>query len=310
MNLMRLPWRRSKRGPVECPLVLPTTKRPHSQGSYIVRLSEENRKRLGVGNLSYLKIAYGRASVLGRLVVDHELDDRTICMDQTHRVALGLEGILQGQSRRGLIYGEAGGGVSPAELTDISQPIRITTSKFRGPNLLERLLRYQYIVCRVHVALNVDMEKPIARLSENSLEVIGVAPGDKVRVIGELSSRSVRCLALSSISTLPSEDMKRAFGEPFGAAVDSDSGLPWCTLDKQTRDELDVKPWDNVLVSRSLWQVLASEFRSVGLAISLSLVGVALSLPNDGASYFPVALIGLGLVMALLLILVQVRSRL
>ena len=42
---------------IECSRIIPTVERPGSQGTYIVRLSENNRRRLRVRNGVYLRYA-------------------------------------------------------------------------------------------------------------------------------------------------------------------------------------------------------------------------------------------------------------
>ncbi len=77
---------------IQCMRLAPTQYRPDSEGTYIVRLSPNNRTRLKVRNKSYLKVSYGETSTLACLIVDKSLnDDDIIRMDQTVRTAIGLD---------------------------------------------------------------------------------------------------------------------------------------------------------------------------------------------------------------------------
>jgi len=317
--------------PLKCLEVERTVDRPNSQGTYIVRLSGHNRKRLGVHDGSYVGISYKNMSAVACLSVDDHLDDQTIRMDQTHRVALGIESVLQGTNEKRLVYSK-----EPNDQTardgELDSPIRIKASGFRGPRLLQRLLRFQYLLCRVHTARNVDMEKPVSRLPPDALQIVGIKPGDQVQLISDSETVSIRCFEVHATrpdhDEFPGANME-AYPSPLkpasdkekepALAGDSDSSndyqstLPWCTIDFETRKRLGVKPWDVILVGRSVTQALMSELQTVSLAIVLSLVGVAITLPKElipqDNDYARPGLVGLGLVAILGLIIARIRSR-
>ena len=84
-------------------------------------------------------------------------------------------------------------------------------------------------------------------------------------------------------------------------------------MDRQTRELLGVKPWQTILVRRYLPPVLASELSNVALTLAAGVVGVAVSLPaNYTTSYpwLPAAPIVSGLITAVFLTLVKLRSKL
>jgi hypothetical protein len=59
---MRWPYF-SKKPAIECTRVKRTGERPGSEGTYIVRLSRENVRRLKARNGVYVKVSQGEASV-------------------------------------------------------------------------------------------------------------------------------------------------------------------------------------------------------------------------------------------------------
>ncbi|MFC1585211.1 hypothetical protein ACFL5V_06675 [Fibrobacterota bacterium] len=136
--------------------VIPTAERPGSEGTYIIRLSPGNLKKLSIANGSYVRISYGTASVLGCTSVDDQLDEHTLRMDQTLRQAVWLEKIMQGKGKKELEYKPDGSG-------DIEHPVSVRPSAFKGPTLLARLLKQQYLMCLIHHAMSRDSEKPLAR---------------------------------------------------------------------------------------------------------------------------------------------------
>ena len=145
---------------IQCMRLAPTQYRPDSEGTYIVRLSPNNRTRLKVRNKSYLKVSYGEASTLACLIVDKSLnDDDIIRMDQTVRTAIGLDKMMQGSDAKKSYFQDR----------ILPQPIIIEPSNFPGPGLLGRLLKQQYLICIIHHALPTDMEPPIARLKRSSM---------------------------------------------------------------------------------------------------------------------------------------------
>jgi hypothetical protein len=299
-------WAKSAKHFRECTKVIPTSDRPGSEGTYIVRLSEANRRLLKVRNGAYLKVSYGKASALARLSVDKNLDDKTIRIDQTLRTAICLEKVMQGvKKKKELVYDPTGRGT-------LERPIAVERSGFRGPSLLGRLVKQQYLVCLVHHAKPRDMEKPIARLATQSMEVLGVEPGDKVLLASEKGRKSIRCLALDSKDALPLKETMRDFTAPCPETHYDDTLLPWVTIDLQTRRKLGVEPWEPIMVGRDPYHALAQEFSQVGLAVALSALGGAVVVPEaitQKCPWAPWAIVGAGFVGVLALVWLKIRSR-
>jgi hypothetical protein len=303
-------WARSPNKPsIEITRVKRTDKRPGSEGTYIVRLSRANVRQLKIRNGAYLKVSYGEASVIACLSVDETLDEETIRIDQTLRTALYLERVMQGSREKELVY-------TPDKRGNLAHPIIIQRSKFRGPSVLARLVKQQYLICTVHIAMAEDMEKPIVRLPEDSMKVIGIQPGDKVLLISEKGRKRVRlrCLALDPKKQLPLETMKATWPlpNPDASSTDQELNLPWITLDLQTRLELGVDPWQPIIVGRDPYHALTSEFTTVAMALALSALGGAVVIPQilqDKHPWLPLSIILASFAIVSILIGLKIRSR-
>ena len=291
---------RSAESSIKCTRVCPTSERPGSKGTYIVRLSRANTRRLKARNGAYLKVSYGEASVLACLSDDPGLDDETIRMDQTLRTAICLEKIMQGSAAKELVY-------SPDAARDLEEPIRIERSAFRGPTLLARLVKQQYLICLVHQALSMDMETPIARLTNSSMEVIGIQSGDKILLISEKNRKPLRCLPLDT-EGLPLEAMRTVFTPVCPDVEDQDMLLPWVTIDLQTRLDLGVAPWQPIIVGRDPGNAIVSEFGQVVLGVALAAVGGSIIAADYADISFSYGILVAGFVV-LLLTVFKIRSR-
>ncbi len=290
---------------IDCHRVRPTRTRPGSRGTFIARLSPRNAGTLGAWDGTYLNVTYNQASVLACLSVDHTLDNDTVSLDQTLRQAICLEKIMQGLGIKELVY-------DPDEQIALEYPVRIRRSRFTGPSFLARMLKQQYQVCIIHHAMIQDMETPIARMTPRSMEVIGIQPGDKVKLIGEKGSKSIRCLSLDTDSELPLKTMYNYFTPPCPVDTYQALTLPWITLDLQTRLDLKIKPWQPIIAARDPLHVLAWELGGLAAAVALSALGGAVVLPKEVSTQYPWlpgGIIATGFFVVLLFILIKIRSR-
>ncbi len=154
--------------------------------------------------------------------------------------------------------------------------------------------------------MSEDMEKPITRLTHNSMEAIGIQPGDKILLISEKCRKSMRCLALDTDKNLPSDTMLNTFtGWRCPELEDKDLRLPWVTLDLQTRLELGVDPWVPIIVGRDPYHTLLSEFSEVALAVALGVVGGALFFQGHPLVQFAILFAGFVAVSGLILSKIQ-----
>ena len=306
-------WKKSARPFIECTRLSSTSNRPRSEGTYIVRLSLANKQQLRARNGAYLKVSYGNASVLASLSVDKELDDETIRMDQTLRTAICLEKVMGEEE---LVY-------RPGAKGSLENKILIERSSFPGPTLLARLVKQQYLICVVHHAIPRDMETPLARLTKQSMQVIGIQPGDKVLLISssEKKWKRLRCLPLEEEGEeLPLPTMRKYFHSPCPKEWYRDLHLPWITMDKQSRLTLDARPWHSIIVGRDPRHAIASELSEVVLAVALAAVGGSFVVPSDGfqipmlnfamtGAQASFAILSIGFLLVLTFIWLKIRSR-
>lgn len=281
--------------------VIRTDKRPGSEGTFIVRLTRARSRQLRMKNGQYARVRYGNSSVTACLSIDDELaDDETIRMDQTLRTAIGLEPMMQRPDREELVYRPYGAG-------DLKFPINVQKSEFKGPGLLTRTLKQQYLVCTVHNAMVWDMENPIVRMAEWAMQSLGLEPGDQVCLINENHHLSMRCLPLDTKHQLPLRIMEEDFAAwKYPLPENEDLRLPWITIDRQTRLALDVQPWEPILVGRDTGHLLASEYGHIALAIALGALGGAIVV--DFLLFQLISLL-VGLTVISLLIWAKIRSR-
>ena len=274
----------------------PTRERPGSEGTYIVRISTQSLEKLAVADGSYVRIHYGKASVLGCVKVDAHLADDMLRLDQTLRTAIGLDRIMQGSGDREDLANDC---------RILVHPIYVTASTFKGPGWLSRLIKHQYLVCFIHHALPEDMETPLVRLPKTAMDVLGIQAGGKVLLCSEENTVRLRCLLLDSRTTMPLESMKNHFTQPWeDEQGDTTSLLPWIAIDLQTRLKLKVDPWQPIFVSRDPIHALVSEFDQIVVAVALAAV-----LGTVGFSGYEWQIMVFGLVMIFWLIFTKLRSR-
>ena len=122
------------------------------------------------------------------------------------------------------------------------------------------------------------------RLLEDSMKIIGINSGDKVLLISEKRRKRVRCLTLDpgKYKNLPSRIMKETWPHPDIPGFSSDPllNLPWITVDHQIRLDLDVQPWQSIIVGRDPRHAVSTEFSTVAMAVALSALGGAVTVPE------------------------------
>ncbi len=288
---------------VTCSHVMPTSERPDSEGTYIVRLTPDKSQELKAKKKEYLRVRYGNNSVLARLSVDVDnkiKNDETILMDQTIRTAIGLTSIMQGRGKKKLSYRKG-------KNSQLKYPINVQRAEFKGPSRFTKMLRQQYLICIVHNSMVSDMETPLVRLRERAMQVLGVKPGDRVRLINGEHMTNLRCLPLDPKEQLPLKSMKKEFADwKSPIPKEEDMRLPWITLDKQTRLMLGVRPWQPIVVGRDTGQALKSELGEVALAVALATLGGAIVVKSP---IWQGIILAAGLLAVSVLISMKIRSR-
>lgn len=146
----------------------------------------------------------------------------------------------------------------------------------KEPNRMgRRVFRYRHAICRVGRTSSADMEKPLARLSQEVLEGIGVNGGQEVvieAVAREKDTAEIRSLKLRAlpkrVEIPPFTQDAPDFFEETGSL-----DLPTIHLDSIRRRKLGIVQGSAVYVRPSLVSVLLEELSSVLLLLAAGIVG-------------------------------------
>jgi len=135
-------------------------------------------------------------------------------------------------------------------------------------------LGYQWMLFRVHRALDGDWETPICRVRQRYLASLGIHDGGVVVVESVAKRATRRLLAANDNETEETED-DIGFEGHLGAAPLF--RFPCIYMDLSTRSQLDAVPGQVVWVRRELWSVVSREFLKNASALALAFLGIAFS---------------------------------
>jgi hypothetical protein len=158
-------------------------------------------------------------------------------------------------------------GVRPGELIAVD-PTRVPI-KLRE---LTKMARRRTAVMRVRSACDPDVGHDIGRITEDLFEVLGLAPGERVTLIGRVTGRG---RALTSVRALPgrwSRQSASGHGLDIQAEVGRDN-LPRIALDLVSRQALGVVPGSPVLVRPAYGELLADEAAKALTALAVGATG-------------------------------------
>ena len=209
--------------------------------------------------------------------------------------------------------------VRPGERITICNVHPSKWTRLRG--LAKRFLGIEYIYCRVHKAYYPDMEKPLCRLSDPALDVIGVDHGGRVNVeslidseSGGLAWKRISLKVLAADGDILREregDLEKkmtAYYPDFAFLMGMRRDVYWMFLDKAARDALKVKEGEAVRVHRDVVHALRGET----VAFLVILMGVLISLTGGELGSSTVSLVAAISAMGLLAVFVvvwKIRSR-
>jgi hypothetical protein len=151
------------------------------------------------------------------------------------------------------------------------------------PSAVGSLLGYQWMLFRVHRALDGDFETPICRVRQQYLSTLGIHDGGIV-VVESVANRAIRRLlpadekqteSLLDFDGQLEGDNTLSFEEKLGA--DKGLRIPCIYLDYATRDQLHIVPGQVVWVRRELPSVFRREFLKIASALALAVLGIAFS---------------------------------
>ena len=142
-----------------------------------------------------------------------------------------------------------------------------------------RIFSFRHCVCRVHVATTTDMEKPIARVSESVLDVLGIPSGSQVVVEGVANGDRGPVMTLLTrriLAVREPDEITRTTGIPSVATHVGHADIPSVHLDLNARQALGVSPGSAVYVRPSLGSALTGRFTEVGAVLLISFVSATI----------------------------------
>jgi len=136
-------------------------------------------------------------------------------------------------------------------------------------------------VVRVGRTAMIDIEKPITRLPEEVLDLLGLSLGERVIVeaLGVTKERStarsvsLRALPMRSRSSLL--DARSTVGVPDFQQLVGDEDVPLISLDLAARERLGIVPGAPVYLRPAISGVLAREFSSMTLLFAAAVFSAA-----------------------------------
>lgn len=139
------------------------------------------------------------------------------------------------------------------------------------------IFRDRHVVVRAMPPIgDTDVGYPVTRMSDEVMDLLGLLPGDRVLVRGQLrthTTRSGATLLNRELRALPRRSAERPLGVDLRSAIGVDS-LPLVTLDLIRRKQLGIEPGQPVLMRPAFRSLAAGE-------ITVALNGLALAVAGS-----------------------------
>lgn len=201
-------------------------------------------------------------------------------------------------------------------------PIRRTRGQALSELLGNRILRRRYLFMRVCSADPGDMEKKMARVPADALELLGTNSGGRLVIThpicgeGEAyteSQISVQAYGLTDEISERRKKHREAGGlyARYPKAADLlgvDPDLASIYLDQQARSDLQVRSLEVVLVRRDDRDAFEQRIRSFGLAVVAASVAVVGVFPIDKTALNGLKVMAAALILATLISIVNLRA--
>ena len=141
-----------------------------------------------------------------------------------------------------------------------------------------RIFSFRHCVCRVQSATTTDMEKPIGRVSESVLDILGIPSGSQAIIEGVADGEQGPVMTRLSTRVLVDrgDDTSRKTGVPTLTTHTGAPDLPSVFLDLNARQALGVSLGSAVYVRPSLGSALTGRFTEVGAVLLLSFVSATM----------------------------------
>ena len=285
-----------------------TEKRADASGYFLAQIkhnNDQNSFKNGSLVLVTHEIEGEKYSVKAKLkyIKDDELDTDTVRLDQKIRMAIGA-----------------------TKINESKVLIQKVDNNFER-KYSDRFFGKQTNILRVKRASFNDMEIPICCIEKRVMKTIGVVEGDKIFVEGPQKRIEIQVLELSpkmiesrlELMKRKGDDyyVKTKHGEVFFKNRNTSQDLPWIFMDYDTRMELDIQPYDPVLVYRSNSFAIKKKLHQTTLPLIAMIVGFILGLdivfPDDQAftiDILKIAIFSIGIIATIWLNLVSLKTNL
>ncbi len=308
--------------------IIPTARRDHVKGDYIIRLNEEIAKKLGFCNCIFHRILrrigfndyvaivndYHRSekhdlgkefSTFGILVIDNSVKNGQVAVDLSLRHSIGL---------------------SRYEYAKFYK-VKVDF-KWRLRNMLAKLFGIQYTIARVRKGDVTDVEKNICRAEKQIFDDIGISNNDFC-VIEHLKrdkdeSYRIKSIRLRALELIPEIKKSRTKIQiPLWKARFPDCQtllgiapeIAWILLDIHAREELGVNVCGAVRIRRSISHELSKRLSEFAFVLLLTILGAILTYGQGDIIQFGSISIKISLllflifVVAILLIALEIRRQ-
>lgn len=282
--------------------VLPTLDRIGVKDEYIINVNSYVRQKMHLGKFAVVTYYHPNIDKVLKIpcivVVDENLGDNIIRVDQTLRMALGID---YGFDTNNTIVK-----IHPLKLTWI----QILKS------YIASMLGKRFIFFRVSKAYIQDMEKNLCRIPPETHILLGCEVGDSILLESLIFQGDFYRLKEFKIKAYISsekmiENREKNEEQNINARYPSaelllniKQDIPRIFLDLQARKTLQIDSLDSIRVSRDIFNLFLKQIREFGIIFFLSILA--------GVRVFPfefIYLILISILIALTLVLINIRSK-
>jgi hypothetical protein len=220
---------------------------------YAAVLNPIHRQKLGNGFVCIwnplLPLRRGALELSLPLVVTFDSRVRLDCavLDETTAVAIGLR---------------------PGEYVQIEQV------HDRRARIERYLLGFRHSICRVSAPNMSDIEKPVVRIGETVLDLLGTSSGDRVIVEANRSEQQVNSVSRMSVRGLVARDIRTPIRGGYIDIYDQVGSvdIPSIEMDLNARLQLGVSRGSPVYVRPSFSSIASKSFTTLSLSLLASVV--------------------------------------
>jgi hypothetical protein len=151
----------------------------------------------------------------------------------------------------------------------------------RAGRVRNTLFGHRHAVARVGRTAVIDIEKPVTRLPEEMLDLLGISQGDRVIVEAAAHRAGHIEIARTTLRALPWREQsplllaRSRTGVPDHQLLVGDEDFPMISLDLNARTTLGIVPGSAVYVRPALSSLLGREFTSVSFVLIAAIFSAA-----------------------------------